>query len=310
MDRIELLRKVPLLGNTEPAFLEKLSGRTRVVEFAPEARIVELGDPGDALYILVEGKVQVLYPGRSDDFELARLGPGEFFGEMALLNRKPRSATIRALTPVQALALGRDDFRDVLIEAPRIGIGLLEILSNRIRNADEQISGLSEEALRDPLTSLLNRRAFHERLREEVERQARYDDVFSLILLDVDHFDTVNDSFGHEAGDRVLAWIGRLLTEHTRTADVPFRIGGEEFAVLAPATSGEEAEHAARRLVQVVDEARPPLEAEVRLTLSGGFASCPSDGKNGAALYAAADHALLRAKAEGRNRVLSPLPAG
>jgi diguanylate cyclase (GGDEF)-like protein len=139
-----------------------------------------------------------------------------------------------------------------------------------------------------------------------VDRAQRYGDHFSLILIDIDQFKTINDTFGHDTGDEVLGWIGRVLTEHTRAADMPFRVGGEEFAVLAPATGAEVAQSVAERLVSLVAEARPPVKVELRLTMSAGFASCPDHGASATHLYSTADQALLQAKNFGRNRVCAP----
>ena len=258
MQITELLARVPLFHELEPTDLEKIASVTRCENYTPNQDIVHIGDPGHSLYVVVDGYVTVLYPSRSSDVELARLGTGEFFGEMAILNAKPRSATVRALGEVRVLVLERDDFTRALEDSPQITLKLLSALSVRIRNTDEQLSGLTERALRDDLTGLLNRRAFHDRLSEESDRGRRYGDAFALLLLDIDHFKRVNDSFGHDIGDVVLGWVGRLLAEHTRGADIPFRVGGEEFAVLCPEIGVTEAALAAQRLVEVVAEARAP----------------------------------------------------
>jgi len=306
MERIQLLQRVPLFKDLDPKDLEQLAEALQTQTYPDAADIVEIGEPGHSMFILLGGTVQVLYPARSADFELARLGEGDFFGEMALLNSKPRSATVRATEPVSVLVLERDDFNKIILQAPQVALKLLEVISIRIRNADEQISGLSDKAMRDSLTGLLNRRAFHERLQEEADRARRYGDQFSLILLDVDRFKTVNDTFGHDVGDEVLSWIGRVLTEHTRAADAPFRVGGEEFAILAPATDAEVARSVAARLVDIVSEAKPPVEFQMHITLSAGYASCPEHANQPPRIFTLADQALLKAKSEGRNRVSDP----
>lgn len=97
----------------------------------------------------------MLYPVRSAEFELARPGPGEFFGEMTLLNEKPRSATVRAVGEVSAIVLDKTEFRALVLDRPQVALALLEVLSVRIRHADEQISGLSD---RSPCTTRPTRR--------------------------------------------------------------------------------------------------------------------------------------------------------
>ena len=302
----ELLARVPLFKELEAQDLRRLAAASHVETFSTGEAIVEVGEPGRSLYLVTEGQVQVLYPVRAEEFELARLGPGEFFGEMALLNEKPRSATVRAVDEVSAIVLDKTEFRAIVLERPNVALALLEVLSVRIRQADEQISGLSDQAMRDPLTGLLNRRAFTERIVQEIDRTRRYKKEFSLIVMDLDHFKAINDTLGHDVGDDVLGWIGRILTEHTRVADIPFRIGGEEFAVLCPATDAELAYALAQRLVNVVGEARPPVGHQLHVTMSAAYSTCPEHGETPESLYNVADQALLKAKREGRNRVVAP----
>ncbi len=302
----DLLRKVPMFRELSDAELQQLGELCTEERFESGDDIVTIGDPGHALYIVLEGEVQVVYPARSSEYELARLGTGECFGEMALLNEMPRSATVRALEEVHTLTLEKSAFQEQLLRTPSVAVALLSTLSTRIRNADEQISGLSDKAMKDPLTGLLNRRAFNDRINEECDRTRRYGEPFSLILIDLDKFKSINDSFGHDIGDAILAWVGRLLSEHTRSADSAFRIGGEEFAVLCPSSAGQVTENAAERLVQVVANARPPVRFDLVVTMSAGFASAPMDGRRPDELFQVADRALLRAKADGRNRVCAP----
>lgn len=305
----DLLARVPMFKDLAADELAILAETATVEQYASGVDIVEMGDPGHALFIVIEGQVQVLYPSRSNDFELARLGPGECFGEMALLNEMPRSATVRAVNEVSTLTLKKDEFRKQLLSMPSVAVALLSSLSTRIRNADEQISGLSDKAMKDPLTGLLNRRAFNDRINEEADRTRRYGDPFSLIMIDLDKFKSINDSFGHDTGDAILAWVGRLLNEHTRAADSAYRIGGEEFAILCPSSSGEVTQNAARRLIDVVAGARPPVSFDLTVTMSAGYATAPIDGRRPDELFQKADQALLRAKREGRNRVCDPNPA-
>jgi diguanylate cyclase (GGDEF)-like protein len=306
----DLLAHVPLFSGLERVDLERLARAVRCEAFAPGEEIVRIGDAGHALFVVLDGTVTVVYPSRSADVELARMGAGDFFGEMAILNEKPRSATVRALEPVRLLVLEKEDFTRIVIESPRVALRVMETLSGRIRHTDEHLSGMSEQALRDALTGLLNRRSFQDRLAEECDRGRRYGDGFALLLLDLDHFKAINDGFGHDLGDSVLAWVGRLLLEHTRGADIPFRIGGEEFAVICPGTGSAEATAAATRLVAVVEEARPPVRHRLRPTLSAGFAVYPDHGRRPDQLYQAADQALLRAKSGGRNQVVGAASGG
>jgi diguanylate cyclase (GGDEF)-like protein len=306
MPTSELLTRVSLFHALAPEDLRHIAEAAQPREFEPGTNIVEVGDAGTSLFVVVDGTVQVLYPGRNQEVELARLGAGDFFGEMALLNAKPRSATVRAQTHVRALEIEQRAFQRLVHTSPGVALRILEILSLRIRTADEQIGGLSDQAQRDPLTGLLNRRALQERLAQECDRHRRYGSAFSLILIDPDRFEDIREMFGTEVSDATLAWIARLLTEHTRESDVPFRTGGEELALLCPTTFGEAARLVAQRMVELVGQARPPVSFDLRVTVSAGVAVCPTHGLRPDDLLGTAEKALLQAKHDGRNRVQAP----
>jgi diguanylate cyclase (GGDEF)-like protein len=303
----DLLTRVSLFHALAPEDIQHIGEAAETVEFEAGENIVEVGDAGTSLFIVVDGQVRVLYPGRDQEVELALLGPGDFFGEMALLNAKPRSATVRAQTRVRALKIEQHAFRKLVHASPSVAIQIMEILSLRVRTADEQIGGLSDQSQRDPLTRLLNRRALQERLAEECDRHRRYSAAFSLILIDPDRFRDINDMFGQGVGDATLAWIARLLMEHTRESDVAFRIGGEEFALICPSTVGASARYVAQRMVELVAQARPPVSFDLRVTVSAGLAVCPPHGLRADDLLGVAEKALQKAKADGRNRVFAPL---
>ncbi|HUF74982.1 MAG TPA: GGDEF domain-containing protein [Longimicrobiales bacterium] len=290
----ELLRRVPLFEGLGPEDLQWIAKATHVRSFAAGESIFEIGEPGRSLYILTAGNVQVLHPNEPTSYQLARLGPGDFLGEMAVLNDSPRSATARAIGAVQALVLEKGDFRQLVLERPDVSLKLLEAMAQRIRKADEQISGLSTEAVRDRLTGLHNRLAFQERLEDEAARVRRYGGSFSIILVDLHDFAKVNEQQGQAVGDQILRWIGRLLNEHTRASDIPFRFEEDTFTILCPWTSAEVAGQVAKRLVALVAEAKPPVGDGFSLSLRASYATCPDHASEGQALYHHAQRALMR----------------
>lgn len=152
----------------------------------------------------------------------------------------------------------------------------------------------------DALTGLANRRAFQEALARELAVAARRGEPCGLVILDVDHFKAVNDTFGHQGGDEVLRGVGRALTDAGRETDVAARYGGEEFAVVMPGCSASEAVEVAERLRAAIAGMGGP----VPVTVSAGVAAFPADGDDSTALVAAADAALYRAKRLGRDRTV------
>ena len=169
----------------------------------------------------------------------------------------------------------------------------------QLRQAEE---ALTRRADYDELTGLRNRRCFQERLRDEMARNRRYGTPFTLVLLDVDDFKHINDAHGHSAGDAVLRGLGRTLRDALRGVDEAYRVGGEEFAVVLPATTGDQGLAAAERLRQaaaglVVPGAQQPLGCTV--SLGAAEAEPGMDAEKD--LFAAADRALYAAKEAGKN---------
>jgi diguanylate cyclase (GGDEF)-like protein len=159
-----------------------------------------------------------------------------------------------------------------------------------------------EAAFTDHLTGLANRRRFERQLDREVNRTLRYAHPFSLLMLDVDNFKYVNDSFGHHAGDEVLRNLGRVLQEGTRGIDLAARIGGEEFAILLVETGQTGAMEVAERLRVSIRDMIVPAVGQI--TASFGVAECPIGGQTAAEMLNSADVALYQAKRSGRNRVV------
>ncbi|MFN7457158.1 MAG: diguanylate cyclase [Gemmatimonas sp.] len=166
---------------------------------------------------------------------------------------------------------------------------------------------LEQLAQTDPLTQLLNRRALTERIAAEMERTLRYDSTMALLMIDLDHFKRVNDTYGHLVGDDVLRDVAPLLSDTIRTADIVARYGGEEFLVLLPETDDAGAESFADRIRRAIEThpfASDSLPEPLRLTASIGVAVYPAARIESVEdLFARADAALYRAKADGRNRV-------
>jgi diguanylate cyclase (GGDEF)-like protein len=154
---------------------------------------------------------------------------------------------------------------------------------------------------RDQLTGFYNHRYLHERLGEEVVRAQRTKRPLAVLMLDLDDFKLVNDTFGHLFGDRVLVHVAGIVRESLRASDIPARYGGDEFAIILPETDAEAARHVADRILAALRDG--PFHAEGRLPVpvqaSIGIAAHPVDGRTGTDLIAAADQALYDSKGRG-----------
>ena len=177
----------------------------------------------------------------------------------------------------------------------------LQTAESRLEEQAAEIEAHISRSLTDPLTGLPNRREFNDRLEERMAAWGRRQEVFSLLLLDVDHFKTLNDEYGHLAGDQVLAAIGRALRGAVRREDAVARYGGEEFAILLPNTSLDEAIHVARKVRETVATTAVHFGGQqLAVTVSGGLAMIGTNERCESLIHRA-DAALYAAKAAGRN---------
>jgi diguanylate cyclase (GGDEF)-like protein len=230
----------------------------------------------------------------------------------------PEDAEIRDHVPAEVAVVAPLDFGDgdagLLILGRRMteapyephDLALLRALADSsaiaLRNA-ELLDRLRAQATIDPLTGCHNRRGFDEILGVEFQRARRYQRPLSLVLLDIDHFKTINDAFGHEVGDNALQRIGRAVRHTFRNTDSACRYGGEEFALIFPETPKDEGYRLAERLRILIETLPPNAEVPRSLTASFGVAAFPDDGGDISSMIRAADRALYLAKANGRNRV-------
>ncbi|MBT2339872.1 MULTISPECIES: sensor domain-containing diguanylate cyclase [Pseudomonas] len=178
-----------------------------------------------------------------------------------------------------------------------------DVATNRhqLQAANAQLQQLSSI---DRLTGLYNRGHWEESLKTAYARHLRYGNELSLVMFDIDHFKRVNDTYGHQAGDKVIEQVARVLREHARDSDVAGRYGGEEFGVVLSDTDKAGAEVFAERLRKAI-EALEVLHGDqsIRFTISLGVADLNQPSNSHADLIAWSDQALYRSKEGGRNRV-------
>ena len=208
------------------------------------------------------------------------------------------STTLQRLA---AFKLGAFDYFQLPQEAD-----LLAVRATQLVTLQQTFERLRAEADLDSLTGLANRRRFRTALSREVERWRRYGVPCALLLLDIDYMKSINDRFGHPAGDLVIRHIANVLSDVSRDNDTAARLGGEEFALLLANVNGEKAAQAAERLrLALADQAVPSVG---QISVSVGVAACPEHANSERTLYTASDRALYVAKNEGRNRVaVAPL---
>lgn len=209
-------------------------------------------------------------------------------------------------TAAKALELGASDYIHAPYDENELRVRLRSQL-RRKRYSDKLRSNVADSirmAVIDPLTGLYNRRYATQHMQKIITRSKETDLPFTVMMMDIDHFKSVNDTYGHPAGDTVLKEVARRLQENLRGVDLTARIGGEEFLVIMPDTLPHEAEIAAERLRRIIGEQPFELNAtSIYATVSIGVSIGTSDTQHIDTLIEQADKALYQSKTSGRNRV-------
>jgi two-component system, cell cycle response regulator len=240
-----------------------------------------------------------------------------------VVDDQPRDSDAKTLADLEleALGMGADAYRQVpppeeihgpiLYSLPykvlqaQIQVGLKQVQTHRELMRTNDV--LSAIALSDPLTDLNNRRAFEWELPRQIQNARDRSVPISLVMLDVDFFKSINDTYGHLVGDQVLRFFAARLRHNLRIYDTPFRYGGEEFVVILSNTDAREAIMIANRICQLIQEQPFAIDEalDLTITISAGTATLqPDDDVKGLSLLHRADQCLLSAKAQGRNRVV------
>jgi diguanylate cyclase (GGDEF)-like protein len=179
-------------------------------------------------------------------------------------------------------------------------------LKKQVAEIEKLRDEMHEQAIRDPLTGLFNRRYLQETLEREIAKANREFAPVSIIVMDLDHFKLVNDTYGHQAGDLMLQALGKLLKTGTRMGDIACRYGGEEFIVVMPGAPAQIAVQRAETIRSTFDMLYVKDGGRIlHATLSLGVATYPTHGATGEDVLIRADRALYHAKQAGRNRVIS-----
>lgn len=215
--------------------------------------------------------------------EPIRSSSGQIYGTFAIYHREPTTPTAKDIERISFAA----NLCSIAIE-------------NRYAHRE-----LERRAYSDYLTGLSNRRSFIEKAESELQRGLRYGGELSILMLDIDRFKQVNDTYGHKVGDSVLQKLAEVCRHTLRAIDISGRIGGEEFAILLPGTGIKPAMEAAERLRVALSEAEIPLDSglPLRITVSIGVVTLQDKPINIDTLLSQADEALYQAKNSGRNRV-------
>ena len=308
LSRLQLFRNVDLL-NPE---LYDLLGLCTYRKLADGEVILSTRKESHYLYVLLKGRL-VIQMASHEDLPLAIVEPGECVGEMSIIDSRAPSTQVRATEQTMVLAIEQDILWRMVSVSHEIARNLLYIMAERVRYSSMVIADSLEMqrkyqryATTDALTGLRNRGWLDDAFEREIKRSERDQLQLSLIMIDVDDFKQYNDSYGHLAGDQVLVTVADSIRSPLRPNDLVARFGGEEFAVLLPETTVDNARVIAERLRNAVSKAAPGSVDGKRLprvTISLGVAA-RHHGSTLDTMIAAADVAMYQAKNSGKNRVM------
>jgi len=231
------------------------------------------------------------------------------------LARRVRENPRTRFIPIILQSATRIEAQDVRLGAEVGALGFitdpsdLDLLRSRARTLLDfkaYLDTCEEAAFTDHLTGLANRRRFERQLDREIARTERYGHPFCLLMLDIDDYKKVNDTFGHEAGDEAMRRLAKTLQEGIRGIDLAARIGGDEFAAILAETDLARGVEVAERLREAIEATEIPTASSntFRITASFGVAESPSCAQTTSELLACADAALYQAKRQGRDRVI------
>ncbi len=287
---------------------------TRCVEchLAPNDILLSPGVVNEHLYLILTGKVSV-HLEALDDPALTTLGAGECVGELSVFDGMPPCAYVKAVEPTRLLVIPCEILWELIHVSPVIARNLLYKLARRMRSSNATLSDtlhvkdlFEQAANHDALTGLSNRRGL-EVIFSSLNSPGRQAYLpLSIAVIDIDHFKRFNDNYGHQAGDAVLATLGKHFQQTVRANDIVARYGGEEFLLVLPNTALQHAITVVDRLRQTVERQRMPFEGQElpQVTFSAGLSEW-SEGETIDQVIEAADAALYRAKEAGRNQVCS-----
>ncbi|MCK5130683.1 MAG: diguanylate cyclase [Candidatus Sabulitectum sp.] len=299
-----------ILRRVSPDAVMDVLGSCPVVPLKRGQILLRAGQSNQNLYLILSGKLTVFleYPG-SDP--VAVLDQGETVGELSVIDDSPTSAYVVAVEESRVLELDETAFWRMISESHAFACNMLLLLSDRMRSSDEALlknihlrKRFQRDAMVDSLTGMHNRRWLDIQLPRLIDRHVRSERPLCVIMYDVDNFKKFNDSYGHDAGDDVLAQVARSTLLGLRPTDLSARFGGEEFVIMLASINIDLAWIVAERLRKniaservVTDDGRelPPI------TISLGIAQSRT-GDTADSLLKRADTAMYKAKETGRNR--------
>ncbi|MDR1317935.1 MAG: diguanylate cyclase [Spirochaetales bacterium] len=310
------LRRTAIFEDLRDEECEILLSRMERVKAAKGKTIFREGAEGEQMYVILKGNVSISTQlADGTELLLASVDAGSFFGDMAIIENAPRSATCTAARACDLLSLNRSDFYDIIHSYPEMALKILYrmllIMSQRFKNAGAALTemvrwgeGARKKAISDEATGLFNRRFLDESFGAAVSRALGNGKPLSFAMVDMDHFSQLNKKYGEAFGDEVILAVSEIFRESFRETDILARCGGDEFAFIFPDTHARTALRLCGDMTEKLRRLRFAKHPKLTISLSIGIASVPENADSHTALKEAADRALYEAKEEGRDRIV------
>ncbi|HPB81158.1 MAG TPA: diguanylate cyclase [Spirochaetota bacterium] len=312
------LKTVGMFSSLKMSELHLVSQRLELMRCKQGGEVFRAKDEGNELFIIKTGSISVrIYVQDGTEKEIALLREGEFFGEMAIFENAPRSATCIAAEDSELLRLDKEDFFSLMKYFPHAAINVMKNMLNkttdRLNSSGQFITQMvkwgedaSLRAVTDKLTGVFNRRYLESELEKRFNMAQKEGTPLSLVMADMDFFREVNEGYSHEVGDQYIVEVAKVFTSTFRKTDITSRYGGDEFTILLPDTDIETAmkvTEGVRKAVSELDFLKSLEGPDLHLSVSLGVSCFPATARTLAELTEQADKALYAAKNNGRNRV-------
>ncbi len=324
-ERVQLLQKAEFFSLLKPTTLRTLTTYTEEIRIPSETYLFRKGDPSTCLYILVKGSVSILVekeesPGEE---EIARYVEGDSFGELDLLTGSPRNASAKTLMESTLLRFPAEghDLSRFLSEHPKVGARVLQsflvIIAGRIRKANNLlkenspwIQEIRKQVYGDKLTGLYNRTFMEERLPELLKNPEH---PVSVLMVKPDNFKQINDTYGHEVGDKALVRMASTLRSLAGPRWIVVRFMGNELGCILPETDKNQAEEVARSIQKAyhgIDISDLTGGVPFQISVSIGIAVFPLHALDAPTLIGKAHELPLIGRERGGNQILFPSEGG
>jgi diguanylate cyclase (GGDEF)-like protein len=318
-DLTAFLKQVTIFSSLGDNEITEILKYCRLIGFKENETVFKEGAEGNELYIIYTGRVTItiqLPDGRQH--EITQFKAGDFLGEMSIFDQSPRSASCITKEQSQLLSMRGQGFFDLVQTKPEIAIQIMYKMLNtttqRLRESDAFLSEMvrwgenaRKRAITDELTGVYNRRFLDEALEDYFIKIKNSKKSLCLIMMDLDYFRQINENYGHAMGDKSIVEAAKVFKTTLREQDIIARYGGDEFTIILPDTSIEEARSLAENIRQKVEQLTflKDLNGPFKtLTTSQGLAAFPLNSRDLPGLKEKADAALYKAKEAGRNCVI------